>query len=68
VPFWAFRLEWLTVGWMVIEAVVAVWSSIAAHSPSLIAFGIDSAIELLSALKGGAFRKVVALLVQRALS
>lgn len=46
----AFRLEWLTVGWMLIEALVAVWSGIAAHSLSLIAFGADSAIELLSAL------------------
>ena len=45
----AFRLEWLTVGWMVIEAVVAIGSGIAAGSLSLVAFGADSVIELLSA-------------------
>jgi divalent metal cation (Fe/Co/Zn/Cd) transporter len=46
----AFRLEWLTVGWMLIEAGVAIWSGVTAHSLSLVAFGADSAIELLSAL------------------
>lgn len=45
----AFRLEWLTLLWMTIEAVVAVWSGLAAHSLSLTAFGLDSAIELASA-------------------
>ena len=45
----AFRLEWLTVGWMAVEAVVAVASGIAAHSITLIAFGLDSVIELASA-------------------
>src|SRR5712692_8428465 len=44
----AFRIEWLTAVWMAIEAVVAIWSGIAAHSLSLIAFGADSVIELLS--------------------
>ncbi len=46
----ALRLEWLTVGWMLIETSVAVWSGIVSNSLSLIAFGADSAIELLSAL------------------
>ena len=46
----AFRIEWLTAAWMAIEAVVAIWSGIAAHSLSLIAFGADSVIELLSAV------------------
>jgi divalent metal cation (Fe/Co/Zn/Cd) transporter len=45
----AFRLEWLTAAWMVIEAAVAIGSGIAAHSLSLIAFGADSLIELASA-------------------
>ena len=45
----AFRLEWFTVAWMTVEAVVAIASGIAAQSISLIAFGIDSLIELTSA-------------------
>lgn len=35
----AFRLEWLTIGWMSIEAVVALISGAAAGSLVLIAFG-----------------------------
>ena len=46
----AFVLEILTAGWMVIEAAVAIGSGIAAHSFSLIAFGADSIVELLSAI------------------
>lgn len=45
----AFRLEWLTVGWLVVEAVVAFASGVLARSLSLIAFGLDSLIELASA-------------------
>jgi divalent metal cation (Fe/Co/Zn/Cd) transporter len=45
----ALRLEWLTLGWMAIEAAVAIGSGIAAHSLTLIAFGTDSVIELASA-------------------
>jgi divalent metal cation (Fe/Co/Zn/Cd) transporter len=45
----ALRLEWLTLGWMLVEAAVAVGSGIAAHSLTLIAFGADSVIELASA-------------------
>jgi divalent metal cation (Fe/Co/Zn/Cd) transporter len=45
----ALRLEWLTIGWMVIEAAVAIGAGAAAHSLTLIAFGADSVIELLSA-------------------
>src|SRR5471030_628064 len=45
----AFWLEWATVAWMAVEAAVAIGSGIAAHSLSLIAFGVDSAIELVSA-------------------
>ena len=46
----AFRLEYVTLGWMVIEAAVAVWSGMQAGSVSLLAFGIDSVIELASAV------------------
>lgn len=45
----AFRLEYLTIGWMVIEAGVAISSGIAARSVTLLASGIDSVIELISA-------------------
>jgi divalent metal cation (Fe/Co/Zn/Cd) transporter len=45
----AFRLEWFTIAWMMIEAAVAIGSGVAAHSISLTAFGIDSLIELVSA-------------------
>src|ERR1019366_7397072 len=45
----AFRLEWLTIGWMSIEAVVALTSGVAAGSLVLTAFGLDSVIELISA-------------------
>src|SRR6202049_1250985 len=45
----AFRLEWLTVAWMVIEALVAIGSGVIAGSLMLTAFGLDSVIELFSA-------------------
>jgi divalent metal cation (Fe/Co/Zn/Cd) transporter len=45
----AFRLEWATIGWMTVEAVVAIAAGIAAGSLSLLAFGLDSAVELISA-------------------
>jgi divalent metal cation (Fe/Co/Zn/Cd) transporter len=45
----AFRLEWLTIGWMIVEAVVALAAGIAAGSLVLVAFGLDSVIELISA-------------------
>ena len=45
----AFRLEYITLAWMIIEAVVAISSGIAADSLTLMAFGIDSLIELASA-------------------
>jgi divalent metal cation (Fe/Co/Zn/Cd) transporter len=45
----AFRLEWLTVAWMVIEALVAIGSGVIAGSLTLTAFGLDSLIELISA-------------------
>jgi divalent metal cation (Fe/Co/Zn/Cd) transporter len=45
----AFRLEYLTLAWMMVEAAVAIGSGIAAGSLTLMAFGIDSLIELASA-------------------
>jgi divalent metal cation (Fe/Co/Zn/Cd) transporter len=45
----AFRLEWFTIGWMAIEAVVAIAAGATAGSLVLIAFGLDSVIELASA-------------------
>ena len=45
----AFRLEYLTLAWMLVEAAVALWAGLRADSLSLLAFGIDSVIELASA-------------------
>jgi len=45
----AFTLEWMTLGWMSVEAAVAIWSGLAARSLTLIAFGFDSVIEFASA-------------------
>jgi divalent metal cation (Fe/Co/Zn/Cd) transporter len=45
----AFRLEWLTIGWMTIEAAVSIAAGITADSLVVLAFGIDSLIELASA-------------------
>jgi hypothetical protein len=45
----AFWLEWLTIGWMTVEAGVAIFAGWTANSLVLIAFGFDSVIELASA-------------------
>jgi divalent metal cation (Fe/Co/Zn/Cd) transporter len=45
----AFRLEYITLAWMIVEAAVAIGSGVAADSLTLTAFGIDSLIELASA-------------------
>ena len=45
----AFWLEWLTIGWMTVEAVVAIGAGLVAGSLVLTAFGLDSLIELASA-------------------
>jgi hypothetical protein len=39
------RLEYLTVGWNVVEGVVAVTAAVAAGSIALLGFGIDSSVE-----------------------
>jgi divalent metal cation (Fe/Co/Zn/Cd) transporter len=46
----AFHLEYITLAWMTIEAAVAIGAGIAADSLTLTAFGIDSLIELASAI------------------
>lgn len=43
------RIQAITIVWMSVEAVVSLSAAWIAHSPSLLAFGGDSAIELLSA-------------------
>lgn len=46
---YALWLQGITIGWMVIECVVSLWSAARAHSPALLAFGSDSFVEVLSA-------------------
>ena len=44
------RLEAVTVGWMLVEACVALGAAVAARSVLLAAFGFDSIVELLSGI------------------
>ena len=44
----AIHLEYLTVGWNIVEGIVAVGSGLAAGSVALLGFGIDSFVESLS--------------------
>ena len=44
------RVRIVTIGWMSVEAVVALFAAWRARSPALLAFGGDSAVELLSAV------------------
>jgi divalent metal cation (Fe/Co/Zn/Cd) transporter len=46
----ALRLEYITVGWNVVEAMVAIGAGVIAGSVALIGFGADSAIEVISAV------------------
>ncbi|MCS7181599.1 MAG: cation transporter [Thermoanaerobaculum sp.] len=46
----AWRLELFTLGWNIAEGVVAVLAAIAAKSPVLLGFGVDSFVESTSAL------------------
>jgi len=46
----AFRLEYVTLAWMIVETAIAIGSGVAAGSLLLLAFGIDSLIELASAV------------------
>ena len=45
----ALRLETITIGWMLIEASASIGAGVAAGSVLLLAFGVDSVIELISA-------------------
>src|SRR5271169_2784823 len=44
------RVQTVTIAWMSVEAVVSLFAAWRARSPALLAFGGDSAIELLSAV------------------
>jgi divalent metal cation (Fe/Co/Zn/Cd) transporter len=44
------RVQAVTIAWMSVEAGVSLFSAWRAHSPALLAFGGDSAVELLSAV------------------
>ena len=46
----ALRLEWLTTVWNVVEAVIAIGAGVASGSIALVAFGMDSVIEVISAV------------------
>lgn len=46
----ALRLEYFTVGWNVVECVVAVTAALLAGSVAILGFGIDSAVECASAV------------------
>lgn len=46
----ALQLEYLTVGWNIVEGVVAVTAAVIAGSVAILAFGIDSFVECASAL------------------
>jgi divalent metal cation (Fe/Co/Zn/Cd) transporter len=39
------RLEYFTIGWNVLEALVSVWAGVVAGSTALVGFGVDSVIE-----------------------
>jgi divalent metal cation (Fe/Co/Zn/Cd) transporter len=41
----ALRLEWLTIGWNVVEGVIAITAAVLAGSVALLGFGIDSFVE-----------------------
>jgi divalent metal cation (Fe/Co/Zn/Cd) transporter len=43
------RLAWATIGWNVVEAVVAIAAGAVANSVALVGFGLDSTVEVLSA-------------------
>lgn len=47
---WAVGLAWVTVVWNLVEAVVAIVAGSAAGSVALVSFGLDSTIEVASAL------------------
>jgi divalent metal cation (Fe/Co/Zn/Cd) transporter len=44
------RLEWFTVAWNVVEAVVAIAAGLIVGSVALVGFGVDSGIEVIFAV------------------
>lgn len=44
------KLEYILVGWNIVEAVVAIGSGIAARSIALVGFGLDSVLEVIAAV------------------
>jgi len=44
------RLEYCTTGWNSLEAVVAISTGLASHSLALVAFGLDSCVEVLASV------------------
>jgi divalent metal cation (Fe/Co/Zn/Cd) transporter len=46
----ALRLEYITIGWNVVEGIIAVITALAAGSVAILGFGIDSFVECASAL------------------
>ncbi len=46
----AVRLAWATIAWNVVEAVVAIAAGTAAGSIALVGFGLDSTVEVMSAI------------------
>jgi cation diffusion facilitator family transporter len=46
----ALRLEYFTIGWNIIEAFVAIGAGVIAGSVALVGFGVDSGIEVISAI------------------
>jgi divalent metal cation (Fe/Co/Zn/Cd) transporter len=44
------RLAWVTIAWNVVEAIVALAAGVVAGSIALVGFGLDSTVEVLSAL------------------
>lgn len=49
-PRRAVRLAWATIAWNVVEAAVAIAAGAAANSIALIGFGLDSTVEVMSAV------------------
>jgi divalent metal cation (Fe/Co/Zn/Cd) transporter len=45
----ALALLWLTIGWNVVEGVIAVAAGVAASSVAMVGFGLDSFIEVTAA-------------------
>jgi divalent metal cation (Fe/Co/Zn/Cd) transporter len=46
----AVRLAWATIAWNVVEAIVAIAAGLAANSIALVGFGLDSTVEVMSAM------------------